>query len=99
MLAGLPPRETPMKLCFALAVTLVLSSEVKAQSTGDVVGTWSCPNFIVTIRAEGSGYLLHAKPNRASREYNIFGPFKDGRLEHTNSQIGPISYVSSTKQL
>ena len=88
-----------MKLFVALGMTLILSGEVKAQSTGDVVGTWSCQNFTVTIRAEGSGYLLHAKPNRASREYNVFGPFKDGRLEHTSSQIGPISYVSSTKQL
>ena len=83
----------------ALGITLTLSSGVKAQSTSDVVGTWTCPNFTVTIRAEGSNYLLHAKPNHASREYNVFGPFKDGRLEHTNSQVGPISYVSSTKQL
>jgi len=83
----------------ALVVTLILSSGVKAQSTSDVVGTWSCPNFSVIIRAEGSVYLLHATPNRGLREYNVFGPFKDGRLEHTNSQIGPISYVSATKQL
>ena len=89
----------PLKLFMALGMTLILSGEVKAQSTGDVVGTWSCPNFTLTIRAEGSGYLLHAKPHRASREYNVFGSFKDGRLDHTSSQIGPISYVSSTKQL
>ena len=88
-----------MKLFVALGMTLILSGEVKAQSTGDVVGTWSCPNYTLTIRAEGSGYLLHAKPHRASREYNVFGSFKDGRLDHTNSQIGPISYVSTTKQL
>ena len=88
-----------MKLFVALVITLTLSSGVEAQSTNDVVGTWSCPNFTVTIRAEGSNYLLHAKPNRASREYNVFGSFIDGRLEHTNSQIGPISYVSSTKLL
>ena len=88
-----------MRLFMALVITLTLSSGVKAQSTSDVVGTWTCPNFTVTIRAERSGYLLHATPNRGLREYNVFGPFKDGRLEHTNSQIGPISYVSPTKQL
>ena len=44
----------------ALVITLTLSSGMKAQSTSDVVGTWSCPNFTVIIRAEGSGYLLHA---------------------------------------
>src|SRR5215212_8756421 len=88
-----------LKLFLALVVTPTLSSGVKAQSTDDVVGTWSCPNFTVTIRAEGSNYLLHAKPNHASREYNVFGSFKDGRLEHTNSEIGLISYASSTKQL
>ena len=83
----------------ALVITLTLSSGVKAQSTSDVVGTWTCPNFIVT--AEGSGYLLHATPtpNRGLREYNLFGRFNDGRMEHTNSQIESISYVSSTKQL
>ena len=90
-----------MKLFLALGMTLILSGEVKAQSTGDVVGTWSCPNFTLTIRAEGSGYLLHATPtpNRGLREYNLFGRFNDGRMEHTNSQIESISYVSSTKQL
>ena len=84
----------------ALVITLTLSSGVRAQSTSDVVGTWSCPNFTVVIRAEGSGYLLHATPtpNRGLREYNLFGRFNDGRMEHTNSQE-PISYVSSTKQL
>ena len=88
-----------MKLFVAVGMTLIVFSGVKAQSVNDVVGTWSCPNFTVTIRAEGNGYLLHAKPHRASREYNVFGPFKDGRLEHTNSQIGAISYLSATKQL
>jgi hypothetical protein len=88
-----------LKLFVVVVIALTLSSGVEAQSTSDVVGTWSCPNFKVTIRAEGSFYLLHAEPNRASREYNVFGSFKDGRLEHTNSQIGLISYVSSTKQL
>ena len=83
----------------ALVITFTLSSEVKAQSPNDVVGTWSCPNFTVIIRVEGTNYLLHATPQRGLREYNVFGPFKDGRLEHTNSQIGPVSYVSPTKQL
>jgi hypothetical protein len=61
----------------ALVITLTLSSGVMAQSTSDVVGTWTCPNFTVTIRAERSGYLLHATPtptpNRGLREYNLFG--------------------------
>jgi hypothetical protein len=90
-----------LRLFMALVITLTLSSGVKAQSTSDVVGTWTCPNFTVTIRAERSGYLLHATPtpNRGLREYNLFGRFNDGRMEHTNSQIESISYVSSTKQL
>ena len=88
-----------MKLLLILGMAVALWSAAKAQSTSDLVGIWSCPNFTVTIRAEGGTYLIHATPHRGLREYNVFGPFIDGQLQHTNSQLGQIAYVSSTKQL
>ena len=89
----------PLKIIMALGGTLALSREAKAQTIADIVGIWTCPNFTLTIRAEGSTYLIHATPRRGLREYNVFGSFIDGQLQHTNSQLGPIVYVSSTKQL
>jgi hypothetical protein len=82
-----------------LGVTLTLSGVANAQTTADVVGIWSYPNFTLTIRAEGATYLIHATPRRGLREYNVFGSFIDGQLQHTNSQLGPIVYLSSSKQL
>ena len=91
--------ENAVKSLVALGMTVALCGSAKAQSTGDLVGIWSYPNFTVTIRAEGTTYLIHATPHRGLREYNVFGPFIDGQLQHTNSQLGQIAYVSSTKQL
>ena len=88
-----------MKSLVALGMTVALWGVAKAQSTGDLAGIWSCPNFTVTIRVEGTTYLIHATPHRGLREYNVFGPFIDGQLQHTNSQLGQIAYVSSTNEL
>lgn len=74
-----------MKLLLILGMTAALWNEAKAQSTSDLVGIWFCPNFTVTIRAEGGTYLIHATPHRGLREYNVFGPFIDGQLQHTNA--------------
>jgi hypothetical protein len=52
-------------------MTVALWGVAKAQSTGDLAGIWSCPNFTVTIRAEGTTYLIHATPHRELREYRV----------------------------
>ncbi len=88
-----------MKSLVALGMTVALWGVAKAQSTGDLAGIWSCPNFTVTIRAEGTTYLIHVTPHRGLREYNVFGPFIDGQLQQTNSQLGQIAYVSLTNEL
>ena len=91
--------QIAVKSLVALGMTVALWGVAKAQSTGDLAGIWSCPNFTVTIRAEGTTYLIHVTPHRGLREYNVFGPFIDGQLQQTNSQLGQIAYVSLTNEL
>ncbi len=57
-----------MKLLLILGMTVALWSAALAQSTSDLVGIWSCPNFTVTIRAEGGpiSFTLRRIADRAN---------------------------------
>jgi hypothetical protein len=50
----------PLAIYIASGVALIPAGGANAQSTSEIAGTWSCPNFTLTIRAEGNTYLIHA---------------------------------------
>jgi hypothetical protein len=88
-----------MRLLVAFGILVVFSNPAAPQSSSELVGGWTCPNFTVTVQANGNSYLVHGTHDRGMGQVDLVGTFKDGQFSATHPGIGTIGYIFASKQL